>query len=559
MPRSIKLSVPFFALLACIIGAASVRGQGGTWEALASMPAPRQEIAVAVLQGQVYVLGGYDANGASTATVFVYNPVTDTWTSGVSLPSAVNHNSAAVVADRLYSFGGAGRSVAAYTPGSGAWAFVAPMHFEHGETAAVGVFEDKIYVAGGQDNGVNLRELEVYDPVANTWTLLASMSIARNHIAGAFIAGKFYVAGGRGGVGAPTALEVYNPQTNSWSSLAPMPTGRSGIAAAAINGELFVFGGEIPTIHGAVEVYNPQTNTWRSLAPMPLPLHGTSAGVIGNRVYLPGGGAAQGLAATSANQLFTVDIVATFANISTRLNVQTVDNVLIGGFIVTGDGAKRVMVRAVGPSTALPGVLADPVLEFYDGAGQLVAASDNWEDAPNSQEMMDSGLAPTDEAEAAILTSVDPGNYTAIVQGAGGSTGIGLVEVYDLEAGSDSKLANISTRGFVQTDDDVMIGGLILTGSDPADVIVRAIGPSLAVPGPLANPTLELRDANGGLLAANDDWRSTQEQEILATNLAPASDLESAILRTLPAASYTAIVRGVNGTTGIALVEAYNL
>lgn len=540
--------------------AATGRGEdGGTWETLARMPAQRQEIAVAVLEGQVYALGGYDFNGASTDTVFVYNPATDTWSSGGSLPSAINHNSAAVAAGRLYSFGGAALSVAAYEPASSTWLTVAPMHFEHGETAAVGVFEDKIYVAGGKDSGVNLRELEVYDPIANTWTVLAPMAVARNHTAGAFIDGKFYVAGGRGNDAAPTALEVYDPQTNGWSSRAPMPTGRSGIAAAAINGELYVFGGEIPTIQDAVEAYNPQTNTWRSLAPMPLPRHGMTSGVIGNRVYLPGGGAVQGLAATSTNQLFTADIPATFANISTRLNVQTADNVLIGGFIVTGSIAKRVMVRAVGPSVPLTGVLDDPVLELYNGAGQLIAANDNWQDVPNLQEVINSGLAPTDAAEAAILTRVDPGNHTAIVRGAGSSSGIGLVEVYDLEAGSEAKLANISTRGFVQTEDDVMIGGLILTGSDPVSVIVRAIGPSLPVPGPLADPTLELRDANGGLLAANDDWRSAQEQEIIAAKLAPASDLESAILRTLPAASYTAIVRGVNGSTGIALVEAYEL
>ncbi len=523
------------------------------------MPAQRQEIAVAVLEGQVYVLGGYDFNGASTDTVFVYNPATDTWTSAGSLPSAVNHNSAAVAAGRLYSFGGSGRSVAVYEPESNTWSTVAPMNFEHGETAAVGVFDDKIYVVGGEEDGVSLRELEVYDPVVNTWTTLAPMAVARNHTAGAFIDEKFYVAGGRGNDAAPTALEVYDPQTNNWSSLAPMPTGRSGVAAAAINGELYVFGGEIPVIHNAVEAYNPKTNTWRSLPPMPLPRHGMWAAVIGNRVYLPGGGAAQGLAATSTNQLFTVDVPATFANISTRLNVQTGTNVLIGGFIVTGNISKRVIVRAPGPSIPVSGTLADPVLELHDGTGQIIAFNDNWQDAPNVQEIIDSGLAPAQDTEPAILTTVATGAYTAVVRGANDSQGVGLVEVYDLEAGSASTLANISTRGLVQTDESVMIGGIILTGSASSSVLVRALGPSVPLAGTLANPTLDLHDANGALLASNDDWRSTQEADIAATGLPPPNDLESAILRTLPAANYTAIVRGSGGTTGIALVEAYGL
>jgi hypothetical protein len=160
---------------------------------------------------------------------------------------------------------------------------------------------------------------------------------------------------------------------------------------------------------------------------------------------------------------------------------------------------------------------------------------------------------------AAILTTVAPGSYTAIVRGVNDSTGVALVEVYDLEAGSDTRLANISTRGLVQTGDDVLIGGLILDGQVSREVIVRAIGPSLARSDALADPTLELRDANGGLLASNDNWRTTQEAEIIATTIPPSNDLESAMVQTLPPASYTAIVRGVNNSTGIALVEAYAL
>jgi hypothetical protein len=246
------------------------------------------------------------------------------------------------------------------------------------------------------------------------------------------------------------------------------------------------------------------------------------------------------------------------ANISTRLLVGTGDNVLIGGFIVTGTASKEVIVRAIGPSLPLAGTLADPFLELHDVAGQLIASNDNWR-SDQEVAIMATGLAPNDDLESAIVMTLPPGAYTAILSGTNATTGVALVEVYDLDLTAASKLANISTRGLVQTGTNVMIGGFISVGSDPASVIVRAIGPSLALPNPLANPTLELHDANGVLLDSNNNWRSDQEAAIMATGLAPKDDLESAILMTLPPAAYTAIVSGVNGTSGVALVEVYAL
>lgn len=245
-------------------------------------------------------------------------------------------------------------------------------------------------------------------------------------------------------------------------------------------------------------------------------------------------------------------------NISTRLAVETDDNVLIGGFIITGNQPKKLIVRAIGPSLPVAGHLTNPNLELYNSSS-LVATNDNWVDAPNKQEIIDSTVAPTNDFESAILTSLDPGSYTAIVRGANGTTGIGLVEVYDLDPSADSKLANISTRGFVQTGDNVMIGGLYVVGSASQKVIVRALGPSLPVTGKLTDPMLELRDGNGGLLASNNNWRSDQESEIIATTVSPHDDAESAIVRILAPGPYTAIVRGVNGATGVALVEVYAL
>jgi sugar lactone lactonase YvrE len=271
---------------------------------------------------------------------------------------------------------------------------------------------------------------------------------------------------------------------------------------------------------------------------------------------------ASGLSGFLAFQPIQTSGAGRLQNISTRLRVQTGDNVLIGGFVITGTQPKQLLIRAIGPSLTSFGisdVLADPVLELHDGAGTLITSNDNWMDAPNRQEIIDSGIPPTNDLESAILMTLDPGPYTAIVRGVNDTTGIALVEAYDLDLAADSVLANISTRGLVQAGDDVMIGGIIIFGPAPQAVLLCAMGPSLPVAGALADPTLELYDKDGVTIATNDDWRSDQEADIIATTIAPTEDAESAILMTLTPGAYTAIVRGNNDTTGVALVEAYQL
>ncbi|MBA2622534.1 MAG: hypothetical protein H0U88_02780 [Chthoniobacterales bacterium] len=546
-------------LILVLSAASAMPEDGGTWQSLADFPTGRQEVATAVLNGKIYVIGGLEGQGNPSALVEVYNPNTSTWSIAAPLPFGNDHLAAAVAAGKLYVFGGASRDTFVYDPISNSWSFVAQMQSAHGNTPAVGVIDDKIYVAGGTSGVNTISTVEMFDPATNIWTRRASMGVSRNHTAGAVIDGKFYVAAGRGPATAGTALEVYDPVENRWSSLPSMPTNRSGVAAAAVAGELFVFGGETSRIHGEVEVYNPVARSWRRLADMPNPRHGLWASVIGNKIYLPGGATVPGFGGSTANDVFIVDRKATFANISSRLRVETGDNVLIGGFIVTGTGSKRIIVRAVGPSLPVAGALPDPELELHNGDGLIIATNNNWKEAPNRQEIIDSTLAPSHDAESAILMRLAPGTHTVVVRGTNGSTGVGLVEVYDLEAGSESKPANISTRGLVQTGDDVLIGGIILNGKDSIRTMIRAIGPSLPVPGRLGNPTLELRDSNGGLVAENNDWRTSQQDEIIASGLSPMNDFESAIFRTLSPATYTAIVRGVGDTTGVALVEAYAL
>lgn len=260
---------------------------------------------------------------------------------------------------------------------------------------------------------------------------------------------------------------------------------------------------------------------------------------------------------------------AQLLNISTRMEVLTGNNVLIGGFIVTGTDQKKVLVRGLGPSLPVSGALADPMLELHD-VNTTLATNNDWKDTQRT-EIEATTIPPTNDLESAIVASL-PGNnsaYTAILAGNNTGTGIGLVEVYDLAQSANSKLANISTRGFIDTGNNVMIGGLILgpNGSGPAKVLVRGIGPSLSaagVSGALDNPTLELRDVNGQLVAQNDDWKlsesgGSQEAEIQATTIPPSDDRESALVRLLNPGNYTAIVRGKANTMGVGLVELYDL
>jgi len=255
------------------------------------------------------------------------------------------------------------------------------------------------------------------------------------------------------------------------------------------------------------------------------------------------------------------------ANVSARAQIGTGDDVLIGGFIIEGGAPRELVLRGIGPSLNVGGVpiagtLQEPALELENSSGAVIAANDNWGDSPQKDDISAAGLAPADSLESAVLVNLDPGSYTVILRGQGDSTGIGLVELYDISEVPNTTLRNLSARGFVGTGDDVLIGGLIVAGIASQNVILRAIGPDLAssgVSGSLANPTLELYDSNGVLLQSNDNWRSDQQAEIIATGVVPADDLDAAIVDTLAPGSYTTIVRGAAGSSGIALVETYAL
>jgi hypothetical protein len=251
-------------------------------------------------------------------------------------------------------------------------------------------------------------------------------------------------------------------------------------------------------------------------------------------------------------------------NISTRLRVQPGDNTMIGGFIITGTQPKTVIVRGIGPSLPLSGALADPIIEVHGSSGELVATNDNWNDAATRQEIIDSGIAPANALESALWGVINPGAYTVVVRGKNGGSGIGLFEVYDVDRTAVSQLANVSTRGFVETGDNVMIGGIIIgpQAASASNILIRALGLSLSnfgIPNALSDPILELHDGNGALIQSNDNWKDDHPNEIQATGLSPLNDAESAILADLAPGAYTAIIAGKSGGTGVALVEAYRI
>jgi sugar lactone lactonase YvrE len=257
-------------------------------------------------------------------------------------------------------------------------------------------------------------------------------------------------------------------------------------------------------------------------------------------------------------------------NLATRVHVLTGDNVVIAGFIVTGTGGKQVIIRGLGPSLTAAGVqgaLQDPILELHYPGGVTVSTNDNWKDSQAASAIQASGLAPKDDREAAFSYNLPPGTYTIVMKGKNNGTGIGLIEIYDVDGSPACQLANISTRGHVGTGEDVLIGGFIL-GGNGARVLVRALGPSLTkagIAGALSDPQLSLRDGNGVEIASNEFWGitytidDTNPDQISATGIPPSDLHEAAIVATLPAGNYTAIVRGSDGVTGTGLVEVYNL
>ena len=563
-----------------------------SWTATSTVNAPSGRLShTAVWSGdEMIVWGGTDGVNYFNAGGR-YNPATDSWlaTSITNAPAGRSSHTAVWTGSEMIVWGGhfnngsdqylntGGR----YDPGTDSWAAISTTNAPNGRDLHTAVWTgSEMIVWGGFGGSLNYFNTGGrYDPSTDGWRAISTTNApnGRDLHTAVWTGSEMIVWGGSSNSGNFNTGGRYNPGTDNWTatSLVNAPEARSVHTAVWTGSEMIVWGGNLGfDFLNTGGRYNRDTDSWlaTSTTNAPSGRYGHSAVWTGSEMIVWGGSSNAAFYTGGRYCAQPPSLLAQLGNISTRAFVRTGDDVAIGGFIVTGTGQKRVIVRALGPSLANHGItnpLQNPTLELHDHTSAVIASNDNWMNAPNRQEIINSGLAPTNNLESAILTSLNPGNYTAIVRGVNNGTGIGLVEVYDLDQTAGSKLGNISTRALVQTGNNVMIGGFIII-NQPTRVIIRAIGPSLTqlgVPGALANPQLELHDAQS-LIGRNDDWQHTQiggvitsdqVTEIRNSGLAPTNPAESAIIATLQPGDYTAIVRGVNNTSGIALAEVYEL
>jgi N-acetylneuraminic acid mutarotase len=562
-----------------------------SWTATSTTNAAPRAGHTAVWTGsEMIVWGGFDAGGYSN-TGGRYNPTTDSWitTSLINAPSPRASHTAVWTGSEMIVWGGTTDSTGGrYNPNTDSWTATSTTNAaaRAGHTA---VWTGSEMIVWGGANRLALNTGGRYNPSTDSWTATSTANAPspRNSHTAVWTGSEMIVWGGSHRVGLRTGGR-YNPSTDSWTatSTTNAPTSRYNHTAVWTGTEMIIWGGFTGVYRDTGWRYDPSTDTWRATSTTDAPTGRSyhTAVWIGSEMIVWGGNAF-GVGRTNTGGRYCAGALpAQLGNISTRAFVQTGDHVMIGGFIVQGTESKRVIIRAIGPELSqhgVPNALANPTLELHNATGALIASNDNWATtiiggvitANQVRDIQASGYAPSDGRESAIIADLPPGNYTAIVRGVNDTTGVALVEAYDLNPDANSTLGNISTRSFVQTSDNVIIGGFIVQGAQPKRVIIRAIGPELSappynIPDAMVNPTLELHDSAGALIASNDNWATTiiggiitsnQFHDIVNSGYAPADGRESAIVADLPAGNYTAIVRGVNSTTGVALVEVYDL
>jgi len=553
-----------------------------TWTPTGSMGTARQGHTATLLQnGKVLVTGGFNSSAGQIAASELYDPATGTWSATGNLIQRRDLHTATLLQNGKVLVA-AGRpedsspsevlaSAELYDPTTGNWTATGSMGTARWGHSMTLLQNGKALVAGGapdQTNSSFLASAELYDPGSGTWAATGSLINARdNHTATLLLDGKVLVAGGRGrvvvvggfSIRTLSSAELYDPGSGTWTSTGSLLAARDVHTATLLpDGRVIAAGGANTNYLASAELYAPANGTWSATGALVTARAGHTATLMGNGQLLVAGGITGGPFILASAELFAP--VTELANLSSRIGIENGDKALFAGFIVTGTDSKRIIVRALGPSLPIPDKLADPVLELYDSSGALLEANDNWMESANKQAIIDSSIPPKNALESAIVRVFPPSAYTAIVRGVNNGTGIGVVELYDLDASATSRLANISTRGFVQTGDNALIAGMIVAGEATKKVIIRAEGPSLPLADALSDPTLELRDGNGGLLEANDNWvDSPNKQAIIDSGVPPTNELEPAIVRALTPAAYTAILRGVNGISGIAVLEIYVL
>jgi len=563
---------------------------------------------------EMIVWGGYDFSGYFN-TGGRYNPTMNSWTptSTTNAPTPRYLHTAVWTGSEMIVWGGGDapgpglhfNTGGKYNAATDTWTSTSTTNAPTGRAYHTVIWTGtEMIVWGGYDGSSYLNTGGRYNPATNSWTPTSVTNAPTLRTAHRAVwTGREMIIWGGGG-GGSNRLHTgarYDPATDNWTatSTTDAPTARAGHTAVWTGRQMIVWGGssgnstyfntggsycaELPTPTptptatatatatptSTVAATPTPTNT---IAPTPTPSATASPTSTATVTVTPPPSLTPTPTGTPAatpsptGSPSATPLVSQAINLSTRMRVQTGDNVGIGGFIVTGSAAKHVVLRAIGPSLSqagVPNALADPVLELHGPAGFVTIINDNWRD-DQAVAIAATGLAPTNNLEAAIDATLAPGAYTAIVRGKGDTSGVALVEVYGINQSIFAKLANMSTRAMVGTGDDIVIAGFILGGGSGGDrVVLRGIGPSLTALGvanALADPKLELRDSDGALLASNNDWQddSMQAAELTAVGLAPGNDLESGLASTLPPGLYTALLSGVNNGAGIGLVEVYD-
>jgi hypothetical protein len=538
--------------------------------------------------GQVLIVGGVQTGGKTTPTAELFDPGTESFTLTGSLNLGRKRHRAALLGDGTvlveggdYLANGTGggdretETAELYTPDTGLWSMVGDMSSQRAEHESTLLLDGTVLISGGI---LIPAASEVYHPDLQSFSDVGLMIQTRGrHVAirlanpawgslvGHVVAIGGDVQGGMvfgGGQQAFDSVEIYDPATGTFSAFGTMTVARQNHTATELNdGRILITGGVgRPFISATAELLDGPTPSPTPI-PTPTPTPSPTPSSTPTPTPSPTTTPSPSPTSTPTPPPTPTPVESKPLNISTRGDAETGDKVLIGGFILSGGTeSKTVIIRAIGPSLPLDGVLADPVLELHKPDGSVVV-NDNWKDSQQIA-ITASGLAPDNDLESAIIASLPPGLYTAIMHGKGSTTGVGLVEVYDLDdPNSATYLANISTRAFAQPGDNAMIGGFIIgEGGHTGQVVVRAIGPSLiTVADALSDPILNLFDAQGALVAQNDDWADPNGTAIEATGLAPTDSRESAILADLAPGAYTAIVQGKAESSGVGLVEVYYL
>lgn len=556
----------------------------GSFRRVADMSTGRS-LHTATLLGNGKILQAAGRHGApNTATAELFDPTTETFSDTGSLNMARKRHDATLLPDGTVFVSGGASMVESgtttceiYDPNLGTWTFTAEeMAYGRLDHHITLLADGTVLVAGGL---LTPAEAELYNPSDQTFSITGSLIERRSrHVAirltnpawGSLVDQVLIIGGASVGVSAfgglekaLASVEIYNPSTGAFSSFGNMTEPRENHTATMLDdGRIVMTGGvSSPAFSGTGEVLSTGVSPTPTPSPTPSPTPTSTPTPTATPTPTP---TATPTPTSTPTPIPTPSPTPVeLGNISTRATVGTGDNVTIAGFIITGSEPKKVLIRGLGAEleSFFPDWLRDPYLEIHD-PNQIIATNDNWQDQTpplTKEDVLETGVPPTEKKEAALVLTLNPGAYTAILKPADGVPGVGLVEVYDASLTVPSQLANLSTRGTVQTGDGVMILGTIVLGDSSTTVLFRAIGPSLPLSDDLQDPTLDVHDANGIVIASNDNWRTDAESGNIPKDLQPENEAESALLLTVQPGSYTAIVRGVNDTTGTALVELYHL